>query len=133
MKSLKKKNVTRVWRDDCESDHFTLCRYRTITQIGTVLRWFCVITARAFREQKCSCPRFVPDPTVIRRHDGHVYSSPPSFRQEELELETLFKSVSNHQSIASAYRRILSVGVRNMYTVSYYDPSGEIQKRVVPI
>ena len=31
------KNVTQVWRDGCESDHFPLCRYQKITQIQTVL------------------------------------------------------------------------------------------------
>ena len=105
-------------RDDGELDNFLLCRYRTITQIRTVLRWFCVITVRDFREQK----RLIPGPTVIRRH---FYStSPSSATTNTLALETLSKSANtNRFSICPDF----IFRVRNMY-----DASGEIKKRVVP-
>ena len=88
-----KKNVTHVWRDEGELDHFPLCRYRTITQIRTVLRWFCVTTACALNKNTCAHVSY-PGPTVIRRH---FYSSPPfpSFHHKEFELETLFKSANS--------------------------------------
>ena len=38
------KDVTCVMRDN---QLFPLCCYRTISQIRTVLQWFCVITLRA--------------------------------------------------------------------------------------
>ena len=59
-----KKNVTHVWRDDGESDHYSLCRYRKITQIGTVSRWFSVITQRRIHGGG-TCPP-PPPPSIYK-------------------------------------------------------------------
>ena len=81
---------------------------------NTILRWFHVIIADAFREQKYSCPpfpRLVPGATFIRRH----FSS-PSFRHEELELEKLSMSANSINRFIII--RILSLGIRKMYGAS---------------
>ena len=56
-----KKNFTRVWRDNGETNCLSLCRDGTRTQRSTVLRLFRVIKRCAFRETN----EFVPSPKKI--------------------------------------------------------------------
>ena len=60
-----KKNFTRVWRDNGETDRLSLCRDGTRTQRSTVLRLFRVIKRCAFRETNEFLFFFVPSPKII--------------------------------------------------------------------